>query len=346
MAYISKFMNYIFALLLIISSAFSLCSCDEEESNRNSNTEASENSDIKTGSNDFVLPDSVVNEELKQILLSNICYVDTINDSTFRYSHRYGRRDEADSTLMYLKSNYDGDALSFFKSMLPAGEEKNLIVNGNNITYSIPNEGSITYSYEGSNDVEARIYVDFPEIPDIKEIIYIPKDLWPYNDDSSPFKIGSIWKNADNNRVYVCVKEFCGNYDKGIMMTFNGGWKDYYYNGFNMYTECATKRAWEKLSDLYTSYNLKFKQAEEKGAIPSEVRQGYNYTVGNHTSKYKFLYTRHYFDCVKFKNNKFEFSTFTIDAPWQEIAKSNRHPSSSFEFTNTKPSGNWKRIAY
>lgn len=346
MAQTFKFINYIFVLLLLMSSAFSLCSCNDEESNMNGNTEPSENGDIKTGSSHMVLPNSVVNEDLKQILLSNLCYVDTINDSTFKYSHRYGHRDEADSTLMYLKSNYDGDALSFFKSILPAGEEKNLIVNGSNMTYSIPNEGSITYSYEGSNDVEARIYVDFPEIPDIKEIIYIPKDLWPYNDDSSPFKIGSIWKNVDNNRVYVCVKEFCGDYDKGIMMTFDGGWKDDYYDGFNMYTECATKRAWEKLSDLHTSYPSKFNQAVEVSAIPSNVKQGFCYTVGNHTSKNKVLFTRHYFDYVQFKNMKFNFGTFTIDYPWEEIKYAYRHPSSSFEFGATKPSGNWKRIAY
>lgn len=344
MAQTSKFMNYIFALLLIISSAFSLYSCDEEESNRSNYVE--DNIPIKTGSSNFVLPDSVINEELKQMLLSNLCYVDTINDSTFKYSHRYGHRDEADTTLMYMKSNYDGDALSFFKSLLPAGEEKKLIVNGNNMTYSIPNEGSITYSYEGNSDIEARIYVDFPEIPDIKEIIYIPADLWPYNDVSTPFRLGSIWKNADNNRVYVCVKEFSGDHDKGIMMTFSGGWKDYYYDGFNMYTECATQRAWEKLSDLYTSYNSKFNQAEEQGAIPSRVRQGYCYTVGNHTSKFKLVFTRHYFYYVRFNNNKFEFSTFTIDAPWEEIKSADMSPSSSFEFGTTKPSGNWKKISY
>ena len=335
---LDRLLRLSFAALL----AFAVASCSDDDGGGQPGGSGNGDSVEVTGE-DVSVPDSVMNKMLAQELLADLCEVDTVNDSTFTYSHRYGQRDEADPSVMYMKADNDSTALSFFECLVPLGEQDKVMTVGNTTTYTIPGQGSITYEYEGNGDVSARIHIDFPQIPDIKELVFIPAGVWPYN-AVTPFRVGQMWQNG--SRKYVCIKEYCGDNDKGILMTFDGGWSDDWFDGYNVHKDCASEWAWKKMEDFYNNNRTKFDNAVSAGIIPHTLAGGYCFMVGSHTSSYKFLWQLHRFPYVRISKGNFVFATCTVKKPWQGLTNGNLQPSCSMEFGSSKPAGSWELLDY
>ncbi|MBE6276487.1 MAG: hypothetical protein E7096_09155 [Bacteroides sp.] len=302
---------------------------------------------------DFVLSESDLNAMLEHELLSNLCYVDVINDSTFNYRLRFGHPDDTDPTILYFKSTYENEALSFFRSLIPIGEEIRLVESGNTITYTIEDVGKLKYSSIGSNDVVAKIEVDFQKIPMIKECIFLPEHAWPYNDVASPFRRGAIYKNKNENRKYLCLKEYTGENNKGIMITFDGGWSTKKIDKVSgVPVDCPSRYVWQLLEDLYTTKKSKFEQAYDKNVIPFHLYWGGSYAVGGETTyrKWYWPYKRHTLTRVFFVKNtgKMQYVDFNWNAPWEELTEySGILGSYSIEFGSAPIDARvWEVIAY
>ena len=299
---------------------------------------------------DFILSESDLNAMHEHELLSNLCYVDVINDSTFNYRLRFGHPDDADPTILYFKSTYENEALSFFRSLIPIGEEKRLVESGNTITYTIEDAGELQYSYVGSHDVVAKIEVDFQKIPMIKECIFLSEHAWPYNDIASPFRRGAIYKNKDENRNYLCLKEYTGIYNKGIMITFDGGWSTKRIDNKEVLINCASSYEWQLLEDLYLTKQSKFEQALDNGVIPSALYNGSPYAVGGEITYRVGFSTVHTLHRVEFKKEigKFQRDLSGWTTPWEKLKDYPKQGGShSIEFDSMPINKSvWEVIAY
>ena len=302
---------------------------------------------------EFILPESDLNAMLEHELLSNLCYVDVINDSTFNYRLRFGHPDDADSTIQYFKLTYEDEALSFFRSLIPIGEEKRWVESGNTITYTIEATGELKYSYIGSHDIVAKIKVDFQKIPMIKECIFLSEHAWPYNDIASPFRRGAIYKNKNEDRNYLCLREYTGENNKGIMITFDGGWSTKKIGKVSdVPVNCPSRYVWQLLEDLYTTKKSKFEQALDNGVIPSNLYRGGEYAVGGETTytKWYWPYTRHTLTSVTFVKNtgKMKYEDWNWNTPWEELkVYSGISGAHSIEFGSTPINTSvWEVIAY
>lgn len=306
---------------------------------------------------DLNIPDSIMKIIKTEDLLATLCHVDTINDSTFNYRPKYGHQDETNPSTYLFKSISDKDAYSFFMHLIPYNERNKILKIGNTYSYSIDDERTIKYTYIGSSEMKAMIEFEMPEIPEIRKYIYIPVELWPYNDGNSPFSLGSVWQhvNGDNTKTkYVCVKEFFGENDPGILMTFERGWANVKYPNSNKpcLFNCASKWAWQKLQDLYEDYNMMYNDAVEEGAIPKEFTDGSSYLVGSPTISYKTVLSGRWkqtFTCttiqyVQFKSGGFHFNTSSQNK--DHPSTGNNKGSSHIEFGNTVPYGKWEQISF
>ena len=314
------------------------------------------NSQDSSEENSIALPEDIRKKMLTHNLLATFCLVDSIDDSTFIYRPQYGRQDEMDTNAYLFKAVNKNDAYSFFIHLIPTNERAKILEVGNTSIYSIDENRTLRYTYIGSTDIIATIEFDFPEISNIKKYVYIPADLWPYNDSTSPFLLGSIWKHIDETK-YVCVKEYCGRNDPGILMTFDKGWQtvelNTYYNDVPFLINCASKWAWQKLEDLYMHYPMMFKNAVEEGVIPVNLQWGYKYTLGgvevkNWTTGW-WLWEEKYHECtvhnVWIENGKFKFEDYSWSGGML-TSRSNMGGSSHIEFGNTMPSGKWEQISF
>lgn len=305
--------------------------------------------DVPTVPEEFVVPDSLERDALAFEIITKLCEVDSSNIYHYRYTPRFGRADEADPSVLYLKSMDDGDAVSFFEYLVPTSEKEQIVRGEGVLTYSIEGEGTLTCTTVGSADVQARIDVNLEDLPDVRQLVYIPESMWPYNDKSTPFKIGSVWNRKESNHTwrYVCVKEYCGDNDKGIMMTFDGGW------GTEEVDDCtvlvsSSEWTWKKLEDLYKKNRTKYNNARNQGAIPENVERGSPYAVGGHEKKTKWYwpYTEHTIRWTHFSGGSLVFESFEWKSPWKKLVTyCNLRGSSSVEFGDSRPSGTWSLVS-
>ncbi len=320
---------------------------------------------IPEGENNNVLAhDSIRKIMITQELLSTLCHVDTINDSTFTYRPKYGTQDEANPSTFLFKSIGDKDALSFFMHLISHNERDKIMEGENTLSYSVDEKLTIKYTYIGSSEMIAMIEFDILEIPEIKRYVYLPAELWPYNDSNSPFSLGSVWQRIDENQTktkYVCVKEYCGKNDPGILMTFERGWKEHSAGSWNnsqaLPYNCAGNWAWLKLQDLYCDYRMMFDDAVKEGAIPSGITSGKEYVVGSPsyrtwTTGWWFWKEEHHegsMEWVQFVTGDFQFNTTRWRCCSKQYGKTltgNRLGSSQIEFNNTMPAGEWEQISF
>lgn len=331
--------NTFYAIIMMCCFAAVSCESDDIPSNP-----------LQDNSDEFILPDSIRNRFLTEDLLGTLCYVDTINDSTFSYRAKYGRQDETDPTVFLFNSTSPTKAYSFFKHLVPSNEVDKIVESENTSSYSIDEERTVKYTYIGDTDVEAIIEFDFPEIPQIKKYVYIPTAAWPYNANLiTPFKIGTVWERTLNSQkwTYVCVKEYDGDNDKGIMMTFSGGWNQ---NG-QVSNNCASKAAWQAFEDLCTANYSRFENAVAIGAIPTKFVDGNAYGVGSIDYKtwttgfwfWKETHTQTIIHQVKIKNDRTGFTFNDINDVNTTILG-----SSHIIFGREKPTQNgeiWKQLS-
>ena len=353
---------YIFIISIFILG--NSCQNDDLPNSEEKEQAESENNDViisKSENYDLIIPDSIIKMMIIQDLLATFCHVDTINDSTFSYRSKYGHQDEVNPTTYLFKATSEKDAYSFFMHLIPYKERNKILEIGNTFSYSIDDKRTIKYTYIGSSEMKAMIEFEIPEIPEIKRYIYLPDELWPYNDSVSPFSLGSIWNCIKNNQIvgkYICVKEYAGRNDRGILMTFGIGGKEIpagsYNNNVPFLIDCASKWAWQKLEDLYENYPKMFNDAIYEEAIPRDLKKGSKYTVGGidiqtWTTGALFWKETHYkytVHNVMINNGKFKFEDFSWDSSEILTSRSNMNRSSHIEFGNTMPSGEWEQISY
>lgn len=164
-------------------------------------------------------------------IVQQLCHVNMLEDSTFQYEPALGKALHAITPTIYYEPvaslEEAEQAYSRIISPLNADSLANDDVELKEIT-----QGDVHLKFEqGSSAQElAKIIVDCPRLRDVlTEIVFMPKELWPENDDESPFTFLSVWKQKSTNNIYLCVRKSEGG--PGKLLTFDGGWrKDWYKN--------------------------------------------------------------------------------------------------------------------
>lgn len=307
---------------------------------------ACQDNDTQDYYEELEIPDSLQKEILKNELLSGLCHVDTIDASEYSYRPKYGIQYEKEPTTFLLKSTEKEDSYSFFESLIPPYERDKIIVTGTTSIYSIDEESTIKHTYTNTEDIESIIEIDMPEIPMIKRLVYVPAEQWPYNDISSPFRVGSVWERTYKSQTarYICVREFTGKNNPGIMMTFDNGWDMIpylkYHNYYPTPTNCASRFAWEKLMDLYEVHRTAFEEAVQLKVIPPYIFREC-FIVGSIKILWEnplvSAYRVDFFE-GSFHSRIWENRINTPLFPW------NFRGSSHVEFAESKPDGVWKEI--
>lgn len=198
-----------------------------------------------TEANHWGLSDAEWTEWLKQEALQadsmNIAYIlrqlcDIEEDAlgNKKYTPKYGEiLDLARPGVYTLADSTAEEAEKRFWWLLPGTLADSLQTNFPGRLEYVTANGSIRYEPGDGVDALGTIYVDIPEIPEVEKIMIIPVDYWPNNDSSSPFTIGSVWQEKSTGYKYVCVRERGGG-QKGIMVTYDGGWSGLdYWKGRN-----------------------------------------------------------------------------------------------------------------
>ena len=197
--------------------------------------------------------------ELLQIhdyILNQFCEVDSTSGKP-AYTPRIGEALPGTSgTTLSVAVGSEGEALQLFNNYFIPTDAENLIVrNGGVISIDMGKNGSVAYTPGGASSTTiATASINLPELPEVKQIEFIPKSLWPYN-ASSPFFPGDVVRD-DNGWWWICVRA-CEGGIKGILMTWDGGYKltikvdprKSYYNVLG----CATTDAWNALAYFYYS---------------------------------------------------------------------------------------------
>lgn len=198
-----------------------------------------------TEANHWGLSDAEWTEWLKQEALQadsmNIAYIlrqlcDIEEDAlgNKKYTPKYGEiLDLARPGVYTLADSTAEEAEKRFWWLLPGTLADSLQTNFPGRLEYVTANGSVRYEPGDGVDALGTIYVDIPEIPEVEKIMIIPVDYWPNNDSSSPFTIGSVWQEKSTGYKYVCVRERGGG-QKGIMVTYDGGWSGLdYWKGRN-----------------------------------------------------------------------------------------------------------------
>ncbi len=234
------------AALFAAMFAFVSCSDDDE-------TEATDKE--LTEENHWGLSDAEWNEWLRQEALledsMNIAYVlrqlcDVEEDAlgNNKYTFKYGEQlDMARPGIYTLADSTAEDAEKRFWWLMPGVLADSIRTNFPGRLDYTTDYGSIRYERGDGVNTFGTIYVDIPEIPDVEQITIVPAAFWPDNDSSTPFTYGSVWQEKSTGYKYVCVRERYGG-QKGIMVTYDGGWSGLdYWKGKN-----------GALKDTYTSW--------------------------------------------------------------------------------------------
>ncbi len=198
-----------------------------------------------TEANHWGLSDAEWTEWLKQEALQadsmNIAYIlrqlcDIEEDAlgNKKYTPKYGEiLDLARPGVYTLADSTAEEAEKRFWWLLPGTLADSLQTNFPGRLEYVTANGSVRYEPGDGVDALGTRYVDIPEIPEVEKIMIIPVDYWHNNDSSSPFTIGSVWQEKSTGYKYVCVRERGGG-QKGIMVTYDGGWSGLdYWKGRN-----------------------------------------------------------------------------------------------------------------
>lgn len=345
------------SLLLFVHTA-----CGEEEENDfiQNGTEAD---DLGTEIRDTIIYESVVDRLMR---------VDTLETGEIKHSSHIGHALYPERPdRYYIGVEKQEDAVSFFREeMVPleARDSIRTLADGSLVLHTIG--GDMTFHLSNDDTDLAIVDVDFQKQPYIKQFIFIRNSEWPYNDQSSPFTYGQIWR-CDNGWYYFCAKAWDA-YGPGKLMTTDGGWREDWfrkymgcYRGpFCVYTDCASEQAWKGLHFYVYNRNDIFKKKikilmDKLGAsvyksrtlaILSEMANGYmdNYTFNLGNMEYK-EHRRSVFDKwhyhVRVNYCSLKNEKFTSWSTWYECRKTsffyytvdtprNEIPSSEVEFDN------------
>lgn len=200
---------------------------------------------------------------IKNFIIEDLCIVNKSELGVVSYEPRRGKAiDSTTPTIYYVPVDSDDEPLQIYNSIAsvcntdtlnPKDPERDITILDSRIAFT---DGDTSAGEKG------RISVDIPELKNVlTEIVFIPRERWPYNDYSTPFNHLSLWRHKIAKWYFICVRPSSGC--KGIMLTFDGGWMEHmineklhYRNGvpFYLYYNTAPKEAFDC---LVTSLNDK-----------------------------------------------------------------------------------------
>lgn len=311
----------------------------------------------------------------RKMLLNNLCYTDSLEDGTLCYTPRHGEvLEEVTPTVRYIGVDSLVEAQNYFRTSLSLPYEQDEDVSEEEIYNVYIDNCHLEFKKSVVPGEYARVTIDCPELKDVlTEIVFIPNALWPSNDSGSPFAYGSLWKNNENGRYYICVRD-CHGGKTGIMLTFDGGWSEDWFRKYDyhqdcpfvVYYNCASYDAFSGLTDLVLHQPTKFKKMVEKlnqQTTDSDTKRICNailagkwmdFNVGSHEWD-KHLWWAHY--CYDVTMNYFSLSLHdrlsagetSRTKKWNkfythEDTPANGEPSSSFEFRYGYNKDNWAAI--
>ena len=207
-------------------------------------------------------------------LLYNLCQIDTLTDNRINYIPRHGKAlNGITPTVRYIGVESLEEAKNYFKMSIALFPEEEDIDNWKFINTIDVDDCHVEFTESKSSDKIAHVTIDCPELKSIiTDIIFIPRSLWPENDQSSPFQYGSVWMkdnkyDADQITFYICVRP-CGYGQKGIMLTFDRGWGTITYDEctycqgeFDLYSNCASYDAIHAFAALVNDSPKKYQAA-------------------------------------------------------------------------------------
>ncbi len=267
--------------------------------------------------------DSLILDTLQyRMLLCELCYVEDLSNGTTSYTPRHGYAlYSATPTIYYVGVDSLPQAQDKWQDItagLRDSTEERTLTNEVNVL-----DLHLTYS-EGREGELARIDVDCPELQNVlTSIVFIPMVQWPNNDTSSPILLCSVWKENSTGYYYLCVRK--ANADKGILMTFDGGYKmDHFtdpdrvprYNGpFFLWEDCARTDDFRQLVFCMKEKQKLFLKAQQKiiddAGSYENLSENRRYTLNNGS----------------LEDNRFRFhnGTFDHEYTWRGDSKWNWH---------------------
>lgn len=215
-------------------------------------------SDDGTDEEEF-FTDSMNYEHVKTLLLS----ADTLSPGTIKYTMRNGEMlDNARPGVYSVGIDSMQASRAFFYSYcVPVGQEQEVMEKEGKLIYDMGDYGCCSYTEENRGDLMASIDIELFGVDEVNRMEFIPKAMWP-NNEGSPFKLGDIVTDKEHGWWWLCVREWASG-QKGILMTFDGGWSDEnrsdHYKSYTKRNGCAAQDAWDALAHLYMTWPNDFK---------------------------------------------------------------------------------------
>lgn len=213
--------NIIFTLYVVCTFMLVLSSCSKDSDTEDHKQEVE---DVEAAKK---------REDMKtEGIMQSLCEIIEHKDGSIEYQPRIGAAIyDVSPTIYYTTAESLEEAEGRYYNLIGAlNSSLDQQIRDKEIT-----QGDIHLKFEkGSSSEIARIKIDCPRLKDIlTEIVFIQSNKWPENDLASPFLFMSIWKQISTNRIYVCVRKSQGS--KGIMLTFDGGWREDWFTKYNFW---------------------------------------------------------------------------------------------------------------
>lgn len=303
-----------------------------------------------------------IHEELKtQLLVDALCDADSVPGSgVATYTPRVGEAlYSATPTVCYTVADTPEEAEAAYQDLVSVLRDES----GTPVAHEV-RQGDVHLSFTpGTGGSETgRLIVDCPRLSNVlTALIFVPKAAWPEN-YSSPIPFMSLVRNKSNGRIYLCVREPYGC--KGILLTFDGGWCDEYFDSdwqgtFYMYMKCAKLEAFQCLGNAMRTRDdavadmmqmvcdrIEWNNTTRKtlGALYYERKKMiFDSDYSYHKGRWWFA-TNYYIDkrMAKFDNRVYEAQTKSYE---HKAKPSKNLPSASVYFdTRLNTDGKWEFI--
>lgn len=285
--------------------------------------------------------------------MQQLCHVTMLEDRTFQYEPAMGKAlYEITPTVYYEPVSSLEEAEQAYRRIISPLNTDSL---GNEtVGLKEVTQGDVHLKFElGASSKElAKIVVDCPRLRDVlTEIVFMPKEQWPENDNESPFSFLSVWRQNSTKHVYLCVKASQGC--PGTLLTFDGGWReDWYKNNtffqgeFYTWIETCRDEDIESLGYcLRNNYDMLSQACEQmlerggktttsgilKGLLQAKGQfkvKGRNYYAFDTKSIYKNKYwwaKAHWYYIVRTSRAGIDLSNYHVDC-WTDIAEEFTRP--------------------
>lgn len=162
-------------------------------------------------------------------IVQKLCHVTMLEDSTFLYEPAMGKAlYEITPTVYYEPVSSLEEAEQAFRRIISPLNTDSLENESAGLKEVVQGDVHLKFEQGSSSKELAKIVVDCPRLHDVlTEIVFMPKDQWPENDNESPFTFLSVWRQNSTKNVYICVRASQGG--PGLLLTFDGGWREDWY---------------------------------------------------------------------------------------------------------------------